>query len=65
MDKIKAFFASKAFETFCWQTLNCFLGIIIVYLSGESWAYAPFVIALLNPFTKWINLQYLKDDQTE
>ena len=62
MNKIKAFFTDKKTKTFAWQTANGFIGLLIVYLSGESLAYAPIVIALLNLTTKWINATYLTNE---
>ena len=58
---MKAFFTSKQFETFMWHTVNAFIGMVIVYISGENMAYAPLVIAGLNYVTKIINVKLIKE----
>jgi hypothetical protein len=60
MNKLKEFFTSKLFETFLWQTLNAFIALIVVVLGDVSWVYAPLIISVLNPITKYINLKFIK-----
>ena len=60
MNKLEEFFTSKLFETFLWQTLNAFIALIVVVLGDVSWVYAPLIISVLNPITKYINLKFIK-----
>jgi hypothetical protein len=53
------FIRSTKFKTFCWTTLNGFLTLLIAFLGDLSWEYLPFIIALLNLITKYINQKYL------
>jgi hypothetical protein len=54
MEKLKAFLKGKDFQRFLWNTLYGFIGLGVVYVSGESWLYAPIIIALLNGASKAI-----------
>jgi len=58
MEKIKAFLKSNIATRFYWNTLYGAIGITIIYLSGESYAWAPIVIALLNGVSKEIRKRY-------
>jgi hypothetical protein len=52
MEKIKAFLLSDTATRFYWNTLYGFIGLVIVYLSGESYIWVPVVIAFLNGLSK-------------
>ena len=58
MNKVIEFLKSDTATRFYWNTLYGFIGLVIVYLSGESYAWAPVVIALLNGASKTIRKKY-------
>ena len=53
--KIKDVLTSRIAKRFYWQTLGGFLGLVVIYLSGINWIYAPLVIALIQGITKELN----------
>lgn len=55
MNYIKDFLKSTMFKRFLWNTLSAFLGIVVVYLGGLDWIYAPVMIALINGILKELN----------
>lgn len=59
METIKKFLVSDTATRFYWNTLYGFIGLVIVYLTGESYLWAPVVIALLNGASKEIRKRYL------
>lgn len=59
-ENLKKIFLSNKAKTFYWTTLNGFIVIIVGGLADMNWFYAPFLIALLNGITKYINLNYIK-----
>jgi len=62
MEQIVEFLTSTIAKRFYWNTLAGVLGLVVVYVSGINWLYAPLVIALANGITKEINT-YLSDNQ--
>lgn len=58
-EQVKLVFTDTKTKTFAWQTLNGFLGMVIVALADKNFLWIPFVIAALNLVTKYINLKYL------
>jgi len=54
----KDFLASSTFKRFIWNTANGFIGVLVIYLSGIDWIYAPLIIAVLNGITKELNARY-------
>jgi hypothetical protein len=55
MEKIKAVLLSTTAKRFYWQTLGGFLGLLVIYLTGLNWIYAPVLIAVIQGATKEIN----------
>ena len=61
MQYILDFFKSSTFKRFLWNCLSGFLGVLITYLSGLEWIYAPLIIAVLNGITKELNNRYTNE----
>jgi hypothetical protein len=57
--EIKKFLMSDAVTRFGWNTLYGFIGLIAVYLSGESYVWVPVVTAILNGVSKEIRRRYI------
>lgn len=55
MQSIKEFLLSTTAKRFYWTTFAGFLGLVVIYLGGINWVYAPFLIALISGITKEIN----------
>ena len=56
MKKVLDFFLhSTTAKRFYWNVLAGFLGLVVVYLGGIDWVYAPVIIALISGITKEIN----------
>jgi len=55
MSYVKDFLQSTIFKRFLWNVLSAFLGIVVVYLGGINWIYAPLVIAGINGVLKELN----------
>lgn len=49
------FLKSKIAKRFYWNTLNGFIGLVIVYFTQIDWLYTPIIIGVLNGITKEIN----------
>ena len=60
MKTLKKLLISKQAKRFYWNTINGVIGILIVYFMQLNWAYAPFLVAVLNGLTKEINNYYIK-----
>lgn len=59
MEKVISVLKSNQAKTFYWTTLNSVIALVVLYLQGESFVYAPVVIAGLNLVTKAINKEFL------
>jgi hypothetical protein len=59
MNKIISFLKSDLATRFYWNVLYGFIGLVIVYLSGESYAWVPIVVAILNGASKEIRNRYI------
>ena len=55
MSYVKDFLQSTIFKRFLWNVLSAFLGIVVVYLGGINWIYAPIIIGLINGILKELN----------
>lgn len=60
LNLLKDIFTSKQAYRFYWQTFDGAIGVVIVYLTGISWIYAPLIIAVLQGITKEISNKYLQ-----
>jgi len=60
MEKVKAFFLSKEFETALWHSGDLMLSALIVYLGGLSLWWAVAILPVLTYMSKYINVTYIK-----
>jgi len=58
MKTIIDFLKSDVATRFYWNVLYGAIGLVIVFLSGESYAWAPVVIALLNGVSKEVRKKF-------
>jgi len=59
-EKLLQFICDKRLETWLWETINSLLVVSVVIVQDMNWLLAPFIIALLNQLTKYINVKYIK-----
>ena len=56
MQKVLDFFLySTTAKRFYWTTLAGFLGLVVIYLGGIDWVYAPVIIAVIAGISKELN----------
>lgn len=58
---VQKFIKSKVFKTFCWQVLNSFIGLLIVFIGGLNVEWAVVIIPALMAISKHINKVYLSE----
>lgn len=59
MQKVIEFFTTNRMKAFYWTAANGFIVVIALGLADVDWVYAPIIIALLNGFSKWVNVEVL------
>lgn len=63
MDKVMKFVIefvkSNKFKAFIWTTVNAFIALLIAQIGDINWEYTPFITAVLNALTKWINKKFI------
>ena len=55
MDYVMEFLQSTLFKRFLWNTLAAFLGLLVIFLGGLDWIYAPIIIGAINGILKELN----------
>jgi len=58
MNTLIEFLKGSTAKRFYWQTFDGFLGLVVVFLGGIDWIYAPVIIALIIGLTKELNKKY-------
>ena len=60
MEKLKEVLLSKQAKRFLWTTFAGFLGLLIIYVQGLSYAWVPVATAVIAGITKEVN-NYLSE----
>ena len=60
MEKLKEVLLSKQAKRFYWTTFAGFLGLLIIYFQGLSYAWVPVATAIIAGITKEVN-NYLSE----